>query len=397
MSEWHTEIENLFADGLVSEALPESPFAYAIFDISGENLGSTISKYQEDIDVRLLTTLNEYTAPLIVNGTQVGTLVVDDQPGAEWAAAFSRSLPLFVLCGAIFVLLALHVRFIKNDIIRPIDELHVVVDRMVKGDLNVSVSYDYDGEMGAFCHDFEAMRDALRDAAERERMHKEKERLLFASLSHDLKTPLSSISGYAESIKYGVAKDKAEVDRYIDIILKKTNSLTSSIEDILTHVQTQMHKMTIKKEEVYAAPLFGKLLAEAADDASAKGLTLRMQGDIPNVLIAVDSMRIEQVIQNIIGNSLKYTEPGGRIAVSVKQMQSALQFAIEDTGCGIRPEDVPFVFEPFFRGEKSRDPNISGSGLGLSIAKYIVEQHDGKITCESVLGEGTRIEFSIGF
>ena len=394
-SQLQREIERIISHGWIIEQLPESPQTYAVFDIHGKNLGSTIPKYREDINVRLLSSIKEYTSPLIVDGTQVGTLVIDYEPQLRWESALLYSLPVFALCLAVFLLLARHWRFINVDILRPINELHDVVGRMVNGDLTVSVSYDYEGEMGAFCHDFEAMRDELRDAAQRERIHKDKERLLFASLSHDLKTPLSSIFGYAESIKYGVVKEQHDIERYVDTILTKTRTLTNSVEDILAHIQTQMHEMSIKKEEHYSGSLFEKLLSDAANDATAKGLVLDISGEIPNVLIEVDPMRIEQVIQNIIGNALKYTEKGGSITVSAKKESGALHFIIEDTGCGIKPEDVPFVFEPFFRGEKSRDPNISGSGLGLSIAKYVIVQHGGNISCESIPGEGTRIEFTI--
>ena len=395
VSKLQAKVEERMAGDHTTVVLPGSSYKYAVFDISGRNLGSTIPKYQEDIDVRLFSTMKEYTAPLIVDGTQVGTLVLDYDPGMSFGSIILKLAPLLILCSAIIFLLILHLRFIKTDIIRPVDELHDVVGKMLKGDLDVSVSYDYDGEMGEFCHDFETMRDELKDASERERIYKEKERLLFASLSHDLKTPLSSISGYAESIKYGVVKDKNDVDNYLDIILKKTHALTDSIEDILVHVQTQMHEMSINKEEIYSEPFFTKLLAGESEDALTMGLDLNIKGDIPNVLMQIDPMRMEQVIQNIIGNSIKYTKSGGEINVEVKKEKNALRFIIEDNGCGIHPEDVPLVFEPFFRGEKSRDPNISGSGLGLSIAKYIIEQHGGEIACESVLGEGTKIVFTV--
>ena len=395
VNQLHNEIERILEHEQIIDSFPESLFAYAVFDIHGRNLGSTILKYQDDMDVRLLSTIKEYTAPLIVDRTQVGTLVVDYQPQLRLNTSFLYIFPIIVLFAAMLVLLISHLRFIQNDIIHPINELHDAIGRMVNGDLSAPVAYDYDGEMGEFCHDFELMRDELRDATERERLHKEKERLLFASLSHDLKTPLSSISGYAESIKYGVVKEPADIQHHVDTILKKTKVLTDSVEDILAHIQTQMHEMSIKKEELYSAPLFEKFLADAAYDAQTKGLSLDIIGEIPNVLIAVDQMRIKQVIENIIGNALKYTAKGGRITVSIRKKASSLHFIIEDTGCGIKPEDVPLVFEPFFRGEKSRDPNVSGSGLGLSITKYIVEQHGGKIACESNLGEGTRLEFSI--
>jgi signal transduction histidine kinase len=223
--------------------------------------------------------------------------------------------------------------------------------------------------------------------------------MLFASLSHDLKTPLASIYNYAESIRYGVVKEPSDIEKYTDIIIKKSKELTKAIEDILAHVQTQMRQMSIKKEELYTKPFFEKLLVETAVDVTAKGLTLEscyLNQEIPNILINADPVRLAQVFQNIIGNSLKYTPSGGRITVSVVAVQNELRVSVEDNGSGIRSEDVPFVFEAFFRGEKSRDPNVSGSGLGLSIAKYIVEEHGGKITCESVFGEGTKIVFSIG-
>ncbi|MCL1852823.1 MAG: ATP-binding protein [Peptococcaceae bacterium] len=131
------------------------------------------------------------------------------------------------------------------------------------------------------------------------------------------------------------------------------------------------------------------------DGESPENLIDSINRNHPGVQAVKDLDLVIDVIQNIVGNALKYTERGGCITVMAEKRLAALHFAIEDTGCGIKPEDVPFVFEPFFRGDKSRDPNISGSGLGLSIAKYIVEQHDGQIACESTLGEGTRITLSL--
>ena len=385
------ELERRLAAGQDIAPLPPSNLPYAVFDLRGRLLGSTMPQYKEDTDIRLLGR----TVPLIAGGEQVGILTAEVPDSPRWGRVLLYAAPPLFVFAVTIILFIRHGRFVRGDILRPLEELHTVVDRMVGGDLSVPVSYDYEGEIGTFCHDFEKMRDELRDAGERERIHKEKERLLFASLSHDLKTPLSSISGYAEGIRYGVAKEREDIERYTDMILKKAKELTRSIEDILTHVQTQMHEMSIRKEELYSKPLFEKLFSEAADAAAAKGIVWNQTGEVPNRLISADPARIAQVVQNIAGNAVKYTAPGGCITVSAEADAGFIHVWIEDTGCGVKPEDLPFVFEPFFRGEKSRDPNVSGSGLGLSIARYIVEQHGGTITCESVLGEGTRISFSV--
>ena len=387
------ELEERLVNG--SQSWPDNELLYAVFDLRGYIIVSTMPQYQSGIDIRLLDTIPEYTTPLIVDGAQVGILAVDFPAKPRWGDDLRRGIPALALCALLIGLLKRHFGFIHTDIINPLNQLHGVVERMVRGDLSVSVSYDYDGEMGAFCHDFEAMREQLRDANQRERCHQEKERLLFASLSHDLKTPLASISGYAECIRYGVVREKADIERYADIIVRKVNDLNRAIEDILTHIQAQMHEMSINKEELYSRPLFEKLLADFNADAAAKDLQLNLNGEVPNVILLADPARIAQAMQNIVGNACKYTARGGCITVSVISVEKVLRVSVTDTGQGIPQEDLQLVFEPFFRGEKSRDPNISGSGLGLSIAKYIIERHEGRITCESTVGQGTTIEFSI--
>ncbi len=305
-----------------------------------------------------------------------------------WGGVFATVFAFTVFAG-----LSLQ-SIIKKDIFEPIGELHSSTCDILYGKLDKPVRYDYDGEIGTLCHDFELMRTELSDGRRREKELKDNEKILMASISHDLKTPLATVQGYLESICLGVVSDKRDIRRYCENALNKILLLDSMTKDILEHSKAELHQLSIDKKEVYSEEFFKELSILLSFDAKSRGLSLTV-GEIPNVIISLDQTRIAQVLENLVGNSIKYGEKGGRIKLSFSQDGEFFFVAVKDNGQGISPEDLPFIFDRFFRGDKSRTQNVPGSGLGLSIVKYIVEQHGGTIECDSVPGVGTEMRFSL--
>lgn len=169
--------------------------------------------------------------------------------------------------------------------------------------------------------------------------------------------------------------------------------LNGLIDDILEHSKAQLHEFDIQKEECYSRDFLYGIVEEFKKDILKIGLEFKTN-EIPNLLINIDQKRIRQVLQNLVGNAMKFTKKG-EVSIQFRYEEEKLFIAVQDTGVGISATDQSMIFEPFYRGEKARTLNIPGSGLGLSIAKYIVTQHGGRIFCDSVLNKGTTMEFYI--
>ncbi|MGL5086121.1 MAG: sensor histidine kinase [Clostridium sp.] len=153
--------------------------------------------------------------------------------------------------------------------------------------------------------------------------------------------------------------------------------------------------MSINKQEVYSKEFFATLLDEISMDVISNNREFIIEGEIPNLLINLDKDRIGQVIGNIVANSIKYTNVGGIINMKFKKLSEGIEITIKDNGIGIATEELQLVFNKFYRGEKHRNQNIPGSGLGLSIAKYIIEMHKGTIEMISQKEIGTTVIFTI--
>jgi len=198
-----------------------------------------------------------------------------------------------------------------------------------------------------------------------------------------------------EGIRDGIVKDEEGVKRYSNIILKKSKELSKLIDDILEQSKTELNEMQIERKEIYSDDYLIEILEDLSIDVATHNMRLAVKGELPRALIFIDTIRINQVINNIVANSVKYSEAGEKIEVWVEDDMNKITVNIKDFGSGVSIDDIPFIFNKFYRGEKHRNTNISGSGLGLSISKYIVESHGGNIKCLSSLEGGTTISFTI--
>jgi Signal transduction histidine kinase len=381
---------------------------YALFGTDGKVAASTLTGYRvgESVDLHTLSGLDGISAaddtvtffsPVVRDSTLKGLLLVKTstfryrKPDVIW---FSLFLLVALLLAGILCTLVSAFHLMRRDLLVPIALLHDATRSILHGDLKTRLHYDSDNEAGILCHDFEAMRDELAAAFRCERELLDKDRLLYACVSHDLKTPLAAISGYAEEFRDGMADTPERVNELSMLMLKKVRLLSKLIDDILEETKAQLGELTISKEEIYASDFFEEICGELSLDAARSGISFAISG-IPNVLISIDRKRITQVIQNLVSNSIKYTPHGGLISVRFSVEGSELVVGVKDNGNGIAAGDIPYVFDRFYRGDAARSQNIPGSGLGLSIAKDIVERHGGRIECDSVLGVGTEVSFSL--
>ncbi|WP_346920506.1 HAMP domain-containing sensor histidine kinase [Clostridium sp. UBA7339] len=384
-------------------------YDYTVINLKGEAIFSSIDDFNKGEKINLENEIGydnafdnrkngfiRYSIPLVNNDVQEGIIIIDlPQSILKKESKNEKFIPLWILLFLIGILAFMINRFVKIDIIKPIKELHSSAKTILNGSYKCKVNYDYHGEVGEFCHDFEAMRGEIIDSKEKEEKLKRNEKELLACISHDLKTPLSSISGYVEGIRDGITKDEDGIKRYSNIILKKSKELSKLIDDILEQSKTELNEMSIERKEIYSDDYLKEVLGDLSIDVATHNMKLDVKGQLPRALISIDIIRINQVINNIISNSIKYSKSGEKIEIWVDDEIDKITVNIKDFGSGISIDDIPFVFNKFYRGEKYRNTNISGSGLGLSISKYIVESHGGNIKCSSSLESGTTISFTI--
>ncbi|HSG44854.1 MAG TPA: ATP-binding protein, partial [Anaerolineales bacterium] len=214
-----------------------------------------------------------------------------------------------------------------------------------------------------------------------------------SNLSHELRTPLASLKALTETLQDGALDDPPATRRFIDQIQIETDALTQMATELLELSRIESGRLSLDIKPVSAFELLDSSSKRMQLQVERAGLSLRVEcpGDLPKVNI--DTQRMEQVLVNLIHNAIKFTKPGGEVLLEAVAGNGEIRFAVRDTGLGIPADDVPRIFERFYRVDKSRAG--SGTGLGLSIAKHIVEAHKGKIWAESIEGQGSTFFFSI--
>lgn len=293
--------------------------------------------------------------------------------------------------------------------------LHQGAHAIASGDLRARVSEAGGDELAALAAKFNQMAMQLAAAAaERERMEQSR-RELIAAISHDLRTPLTSLRVMTEALADGLVEEPATAARYLATMRSQIGHLSGLIDDLFELAQLDAGALKLDLQRVAPGDLVSDTLEGMQAQAAAKGV--RLAGSVaPEITpIAIAPQKIGRVLYNLVGNAIRHTPSGGEVTINISSEFSALSseltlsptqhstlntqhsivVEVADTGEGIAPEDLPHVFEQFYRGEKSRSRATGGAGLGLAIARGIVEAHGGRIWAESALGRGTRVRFTL--
>jgi signal transduction histidine kinase len=217
-------------------------------------------------------------------------------------------------------------------------------------------------------------------------------RNLVADVAHELRTPLSNLNGYLEAISDGVIKPDAETIRSLS---EEGSTLSGLVNDLQELSLADAGELKLNYQSVEIAKLIREVVAAAQTRAKSKkiNLSVELPGNLPRVKI--DSQRIRQVLNNLLANAIAHTSSKGSITVSAQRKAGEIITSVTDTGEGISAEDLPNIFERFYRVDKSRTRSTGGSGLGLTIAKRLVEAHGGKILAESKPGKGSTFSFTL--
>lgn len=288
------------------------------------------------------------------------------------------------------ILFIYRIRYCDLRILKPIREIIISANSIINGNYDYEVTRIYgknigENEIGNLTFSFEMMRDELKEKQIREESLKKSQQELISCVSHDLKTPISTIKAYSEGIRDGIARtDQMKAD-YVEIIIGKTNLLITMIEELLEYSNAQLNKMDINKQELYFLDYFEEVMQEIEVYVRNRNIRFLYEANLENRIILLDAKRITEVFYNLIENSIKYSSsnPEIKIIATAANEEGKVLIRILDNGIGINADDIPYVFDKFYRAEKSRTSSIPGSGLGLSICKYIIEEHLGEIYCKS--------------
>ena len=283
-----------------------------------------------------------------------------------------------------------------NRFVNPLARVMAAADAVAEGDFSVRVPEVGPGEFARLAQSFNRMvsnleetekqrRSLMGDLERTDRLR----RSLAADVAHELRTPLHVIQGNLEGILDGVYQPTPE---QIDLLLDETHQLARLVEDLRTLSLAEAGQLALKRESVDVPDLLDDVATSFSGQAEGAGVALRAESTTavagaPGLSVEGDAGRLDQVLSNLVSNALRHTPPGGRVTLSAEAIQDGVRIRVADTGSGIPPEDLPSIFERFWRGEGSRLGG--GSGLGLAIARQLVQAHGGSIRVESKVGEGT--------
>jgi signal transduction histidine kinase len=328
--------------------------------------------------------------PIEVDGETVGWVLLESfggvndpsSPEANFLERVNRATAISAL-GAAAAALLLGV-LLASTISKPVSELQEATEQVAGGQLGLQVPVRSRDEIGQLANSFNRMSLSL---AESNDLRKQ----MTADIAHELRTPLSVLQGYTEALDEGKLEGDADIYRAMH---RQALHLTRLVEDLRTLSLADAGQLPLTRQVVPPLVLLEQSANTFKAQAEQQDVELRVDAapDLPGV--EVDPYRMAQVLDNLVSNALRYTQPGGEIRLSADASDGSLLLKVHDTGKGIAPEDLPQVFERFFRADKAR-PENGETGLGLAIARSIVEAHGGSIRVESAPGAGTTFVVSL--
>jgi signal transduction histidine kinase len=298
--------------------------------------------------------------------------------GAAWIAALLATIALPVL----LVVMA-RVGFAR--LLVPLSDLVQAADAVAAGDLTVRVPEMGRGDIGRLLHAFNRMTAELQLADQRRRN-------LTADVAHELRTPLHIIQGNLEGVLDGVYEPTED---HIRATLAETQALGRLIEDLRVLSLAEAGELPLTREPIDVAELLADVRTSFSGQAEAAGISLILEPLAGPVSTTGDAGRLDQVLNNLVANALRHTPAGGQVILSAAEFEDRVEIVVRDTGSGIPEEDLPYVFDRFWRGDRARDRSAGQSGLGLAIARQLARAHGGDLAVASKPGEGAEFTLTL--
>jgi signal transduction histidine kinase len=328
----------------------------------------------------------------------VVTILVVANIGFVSYLMFISTHDLGILIGLIIFSLGLSVMaalYLSQPTIRNLNEVISAVRQINAGNLQANVPVASRDEVGELAAAFNAMVQRLQESVNRERGLERTRRELIEAVSHDLRTPLSSIRAMIESINDGVVTDETTIKRYLRTAQPEIVNLSQLVNDLFELSQIDAGLLQLHTESVFLQKLIPDTVETMTAQADSCHLSLGEEVGKELSPVTADSRRIQRVLYNLIQNAIRHTPADGSINIRAMDVGSVIEIQVADTGEGITAEDLPRVFERSYRSERSRSRQSGGAGLGLSIAKGIVEAHGGRIRVNSEPGQGSVFSFTL--
>ncbi len=278
---------------------------------------------------------------------------------------------LFLLCGICIVFLFAVFGYVYVAILRPFDKMKDFAEQIAKGNFEVPLDFERSNYFGAFTWAFDSMRREITKARACEKEAIENNKTVMATLSHDIKTPIASIRAYAEGLEANLDSSPEKRAKYSSVIMKKCDEVANLTNDLFLHSLSDLDKLKMYPEELE----LGGFVASVLEELSVERQDIRLSENVSGVMVSADKNRLTQVIENIVNNARKYAKT--ELVVSVVKGREQAELHFRDFGPGIPDEDLPFIFDKFYRGRNCGSEQ--GSGLGLYIVKYVMEQLGGTV------------------
>jgi len=277
---------------------------------------------------------------------------------------------------------------VAKSLIEPLDLLSYGAGQIEEGNLDFQMNYQGKDEFTKVCADFDKMRIRLKESVQMQLKYEEDRKDLVVGISHDLRTPLTTIKGYVKGLKDGVANTPEKCERYHDIIYNKACDMDMLVDKLFLFSKLDTGKFPFRFEKVYCNEFLRSFFKSATDEFERKGLNLFYENNCnDNILLNIDCEEMNRVLMNILENSAKYkTRDYGNVNITVNKQGDNIVLRIKDDGPGVLEENLSRLFVSFYRGDSARTNPSEGSGLGLSISEHIVKAHDGIITAENMDG-----------
>ena len=281
---------------------------------------------------------------------------------------------LIFMAGVAVLFIIVVFLYIYFSILRPFDKLKYFASEISKGNFDLPLNYERSNYFGDFTWAFDSMRTEITKARKCEAEAIENNKTIIASLSHDIKTPIASISAYAEALEANIDSSYEDRVKYIDVIMRKSMEVKKLTDDLFLHSVSEMDKISFIEEKID----LNEIIINSIKDFKANTI-INYKNMIDNAYILADKTRTYQIFENVINNSIKYANTN--IDIDLNQNDEYYLVSIRDYGKGIDSEDLPFIFEKFYRGKNATGKN--GTGLGLYIVKYMMEKMNGKVELDS--------------
>ncbi len=394
-----TELERLLnARILVHRVTPEQAAALNRQDLSPYGEEHLVNDLAEIMSGEIVSRKKHYTPimntdvvfvgrPLILEG-EIGGFILLFSPLTEIGETLglvNRVILIHALGGILLAVLLIYL--VSRGITRPLGRLEQAARQMARGSFSGRVNIGGRDELARLA-------DSFNNMAGRLARHEEVRSELFTDLSHELRAPVTTVQGFLQALQEGVVPE-AERQQYLELAFKEAGRLSGLVNDLLELAKLQSGEIIFNKMNLSLPELVRETVKVMEPLFDAKRVSLDCEAEKGEGTVFADADRLKQVLINLLENALRYTDRGGTVRVAVSSDSGWIEVRVEDSGCGIPPEELPFIFEKFYRVDRSRGLSSGGRGLGLHIVKKLVEAHGGQVAAESAPGEGSSISFRL--